>query len=215
MQQGVGMAQGQPHPGYEYAIPSPTSSHGGSYGGYADEQRGSAGPSGHYGAQGQETRKRPSAEAHHGVLPPPVPGQGGSGAGGAYEGMGVRRRASGDPEDLKLPPVTARDGQATSNYSPGSSTSSKSALQMGGQHGGHEGLPVLTRTPPPRTSPSMQLQAEQAVQAAQRQAGQGEQRQGEQGRGERVDPMAIGNIMEQRPVSDVDSKMLGRLNRKN
>jgi hypothetical protein len=49
-----------------------------------------------------------------------------------------------------------------------------------------QGLPSMNRTPPPRNSP-----------------GEG-----------RADPMSLGSIMEQRPNSDIDRSMIGRLGRK-
>jgi hypothetical protein len=147
---------------YEYPAPSPT----GSYSPYADER-----PS-------QDSRKRPIQEPHPSILPPPVPGQ------PTYprsESSGNRRQAIDD--DLRLPPVTPTGGpQATSNYSPSSSTSSANGLQPPLQ----SGLPALSRTPPPRSSPA-------------------------EGR---ADPMSLGSIMERRPDSGIDRSMLGRLDRK-
>jgi len=49
------------------------------------------------------------------------------------------------------------------------------------------GLPSMSRTPPPRSSPG----------------GDG-----------RSDPMSLGNIMERRPDTEIDRSMLGRLDRK-
>ncbi len=144
----------------EYAMPSPT----GSYSSFTDDRA-------------ELSRKRPQAEPHTSILPPPVPGQ------PSYpRSEGSRRQAVED--DLRLPPVTPTAGsqQANSNYSPGSSTSS---------HGGglrppqDQGLPSMSRTPPPRSSP-----------------------------GDRTDPMALNNIMEKRPDTNIDKNMLSRLDRK-
>ena len=156
--------QGSP---YDYPAPSPT----GSYSSFSDD-RGSAPPA-------QESRKRPQQDPHPSILPPPIPGQ------PPYaraESSGNRRQAVED--DLRLPPVTPTTGAATSaaNYSPGSSTSSNSNLQPPQQ----SGLPSMSRTPPPRSSP-----------------GEG-----------RADPMSLGNIMERRPDTEIDRSMLGRLDRK-
>lgn len=143
----------------EYAIPSPT----GSYSSFTDDRA-------------EPNRKRPQAEPHASILPPPVPGQ------PSYaRPEGPRRQAVED--DLRLPPVTptAGGGQASSNYSPGSSTSSNSGLRPLQD----QGLPSLSRTPPPRSSP-----------------------------GDRTDPMSLGNIMEKRPETNIDKNMLSRLDRK-
>lgn len=139
----------------EYPMPSPT----GSYGSFTEERS-------------EGSRKRPQGEPHPSILPPPIPGQ-------PYPRQeGVRRAAAED--DLRLPPVTPTAGpQTTSNYSPGSSTSSNSGLRPP-----PEGLPSMSRTPPPRSSP-----------------------------GDRADPMALGNIMDSRE-QDIDRNMLGRLDRK-
>merc|ERR1711939_480681 len=75
-------------------------------------------------------------------------------------------------DDLRLPPVTPT-GTTAANYSPGSSTSSQSGLQPPQQ----SGLPSMSRTPPPRSSP---------------------------GEGSRSDPMSLGNIMERRPDTEID-----------
>ena len=54
-------------------------------------------------------------------------------------------------DDLRLPPVTPTGGpQSAANYSPGSSTSSNSGLQLPQQGS----LPSMSRTPPPRSSPA-------------------------------------------------------------
>jgi len=143
----------------EYAMPSPT----GSYSSFTDDRA-------------EPSRKRPQAEPHTSILPPPVPGQ------PSYpRSEGSRRQAVED--DLRLPPVTptAGSGQASSNYSPGSSTSSNSGLRPPQD----TGLPSLSRTPPPRSSP-----------------------------GDRADPMSLGNIMEKRPDTNIDKNMLSRLDRK-
>jgi hypothetical protein len=155
--------QGSP---YDYPAPSPT----GSYSSYSDD-RGSQPP-------GPESRKRPQQDPHPSILPPPIPGQ------PPYprsDSAGNRRQAVED--DLRLPPVTPTGGSSSvANYSPGSSTSSNSNLQPPQQ----SGLPSMSRTPPPRTSP-----------------GEG-----------RSDPMSLGNIMERRPDTEIDRNMLGRLDRK-
>lgn len=98
-----------------------------------------------------------------------------------------RRQAVED--DLRLPPVTPTGGPSSAatsassaaNYSPGSSTSSHSNLQPPSTS-----LPIMSRTPPPRSSP---------------------------GEGGRSDPMSLGNIMERRPDTQIDRSMLGRLDR--
>ncbi|KAM3075268.1 hypothetical protein ACMFMG_007288 [Clarireedia jacksonii] len=146
----------------EYAIPSPTNS----YNSFTEER------------PGESSRKRPQPEPHPSVLPPPIPGQPSFG-----HGDNTGRRPAVE-DDLRLPPVTPNStAQGTSNYSPGSSTSSHSNLQPPSQGG----LPSLSRTPPPRSSP-----------------GEG-----------RADPMSLGNIMERRPDTEIDRSMLGRLDRKN
>jgi hypothetical protein len=156
--------QGSP---YDYAAPSPT----GSYSSFTDDRN----PQGH--AQDQ-SRKRPQQDPHPSILPPPIPGQ------APYQrtdSAGNRRQAVED--DLRLPPVTPTGASATAaNYSPGSSTSSHSNLQPPQQ----SGLPSMTRTPPPRSSP-----------------GEG-----------RADPMSLGNIMDRGPQTEIDRSMLGRLDRK-
>jgi hypothetical protein len=153
----------------DYAQPSPTNS----YSSFTDDRP-------HSSAQ-ESTRKRPHQEPHPAILPPPVPGQPGY---ARSEGSTHRRRDGED--DLRLPPVTPTSGaQATSNYSPGSSTSSHSNLQPPTQSG--SGLPSMSRTPPPRASP---------------------------GEGSRTDPMSLGSIMETRPDREIDRSMLGRLDRK-
>jgi hypothetical protein len=149
--------QGGQGPQYgEYAVPSPT----GSYSSFT-EDRTDAG------------RKRPHGEPQTSILPPPNPGQ------SPYPRQEAGRRPPVD-DDLRLAPVTPVVGQANSNYSPGSSTSSTS-----GRRPGNEGLPSMSRTPPLRSSP-----------------------------GDRSDPMALGNIMERRPETEIDRNMLGRLGRK-
>jgi hypothetical protein len=151
--------QGSP---YDYPAPSPT----GSYSSYSDD-RGSQPP-------GPESRKRPQQDPHPSILPPPIPYP-------RSDSAGNRRQAVED--DLRLPPVTPTGGSSSAaNYSPGSSTSSNSNLQPPQQ----SGLPSMSRTPPPRTSP-----------------GEG-----------RSDPMSLGNIMERRPDTEIDRNMLGRLDRK-
>jgi hypothetical protein len=142
---------------YDYLAPSPT----GSYSSYSDD-RGSQPP-------GPESRKRPQQDPHPSILPPLIPSQ------SPYpqsDSAGHRLQAVED--NLRLPPVA--------NYSPGSSTSSHSNLQPPQQ----SGLPSMSRTPPPRSSP-----------------GEG-----------RSDPMSLGNIMERRPDTEIDRNMLGRLDRK-
>ncbi|EHL00913.1 hypothetical protein M7I_3121 [Glarea lozoyensis 74030] len=94
--------------------------------------------------------------------------------------LGGRRQ--GDDE-LRLPPVTPGQ-QASANYSPGSSASSHSNLQPPLQGG----LPPMSRTPPPRTSPGA-------------------------ARTDRVDPMKLGNIMAR--DNEVDRKMLDSFNKNN
>lgn len=141
----------------EYPMPSPT----GSYTSFTDDRP-------------EQSRKRPQAEPHPSILPPPLPGQ------PSYaRPEGGRRSAVED--DLRLPPVTPTSGaQANSNYSPGSTTSSTSGLRPP-----QEGLPPMSRTPPPKTSP-----------------------------GDRADPMALNSIMEKRPdTAGIDKDMLGRLGR--
>lgn len=109
----------------EYAQPSPT----GSYNSFTDDR-----PS--------ESRKRQQQDPHPSILPPPVPGQPG------YPRAENSRRAAAE-DDLRLPPVTPTAGLQTSNYSPGSSSSSHSNLQP--PQASSSGLP--SRTPPPRNSP--------------------------------------------------------------
>ncbi|OBT42392.1 hypothetical protein VE00_06469 [Pseudogymnoascus sp. WSF 3629] len=149
-------AQGGPQYG-EYAVPSPT----GSYNSFTEDRGADTG------------RKRPHGEPQTSILPPPNPGQ------PPYPRQEPGRRPPVD-DDLRLAPVTPVVGQANSNYSPGSSTSSTS-----GRRPGNEGLPSMSRTPPLRSSP-----------------------------GDRSDPMALGNIMERRPETEIDRNMLGRLGRK-
>jgi hypothetical protein len=140
-------------------------------------------PTGSYNSytedRGEPSRKRPQAEPHPAILPPPVPGQ------APYPREDPAARRPPVQDDLRLPPVTPTAAQTTSNYSPGSATSSNSRL---GPPRPSEGLPSMSasRTPPPRTSPD-----------------------------ERADPMSLGSIMEQGPATqDIDRKMLGRLDRK-
>lgn len=143
----------------EYAMPSPT----GSYSSFTEERA-------------EPSRKRPQAEPHSSILPPPAPGQ----PSYSRQERGGRRQTT--EEDLRLPPVTpTAGGQANSNYSPGSSTSSHSGLRPPQE----QGLPSMSRTPPPRSSPS-----------------------------DRADPMSLGNIMEKRPETNIDKNMLSRLDRK-
>ncbi|KAH6710997.1 hypothetical protein DL95DRAFT_399942 [Leptodontidium sp. 2 PMI_412] len=152
--------QGSP---YEYPAPSPT----GSYGSFS-EDRGSQPPQ-------DQSRKRPQPEPHPSILPPPIPGQ-------PYPRAESANRRQAVEDDLRLPPVTPT-GTTAANYSPGSSTSSQSGLQPPQQ----SGLPSMSRTPPPRSSP---------------------------GEGGRSDPMSLGSIMERRPDTEIDRGMLGRLDRK-
>jgi hypothetical protein len=127
-------------------IPQPVQAQAGSpYSSYAQ-----ASPTGSYGSFSEdrprdpESRKRPQQEPHPSILPPPIPGQP-----GYARSEGSRRPAAED--DLRLPPVTPTSAtQTTSNYSPGSSTSSHSGLQP--PQAASSGIP--SRTPPPRTSPS-------------------------------------------------------------
>jgi hypothetical protein len=156
--------QGSP---YDYPAPSPT----GSYSSFSDD-RGSAPP------PQDQSRKRPQQDPHPSILPPPIPGQ------PTYPRADNSRRQAVE-DDLRLPPVTPT-GAATSaaNYSPGSSTSSHSNLQPPQQ----SGLPSMSRTPPPRSSPG--------------------------GDGRAADPMSLGSIMERRPDTEIDRSMLGRLDRK-
>ena len=142
----------------EYAMPSPT----GSYSSFTDDRV-------------EPGRKRQQPEPHQSILPPPVPGQ------PSYPRSDGSRRTAVEDE-LRLPPVTpTASGQANSNYSPGSSTSSTSGLRPPQD----QALPSMSRTPPPRSSP-----------------------------GDRGDPMALGNIMEKRPETNIDKNMLSRLDRK-
>lgn len=156
---------GLPQSPYEYPAPSPT----GSYVSFTDD-RGSQPP--------QESRKRPQQDPHPSILPPPIPGQ------PVYARTESTNRRQAVEDDLRLPPVTPTAPSAA-NYSPESSTSSHSGLQPPAQ----SGLPSLSRTPPPRSSPQS----------------------GEKGRG---DPMSLGSIMERRPNTEIDRGMLGRLDRK-
>ncbi|KAE8443984.1 hypothetical protein EG329_001208 [Mollisiaceae sp. DMI_Dod_QoI] len=154
--------QGSP---YDYPAPSPT----GSYSSYSDD-RGSQPP------PHDQSRKRPQQDPHTGILPPPIPGQ------PPYTRAESASRRQAVEDDLRLPPVTPTGASSAANYSPGSSTSSHSNLQPPQQ----SGLPSMSRTPPPRSSP-----------------GEG-----------RTDPMSLGNIMESRPNTEIDRNMLGRLDRK-
>lgn len=108
----------------EYPVPSPT----GSYNSFSEDR-------------GDNGRKRPHGEPQTSILPPPNPGQ------AQYPRQEPGRRPPVD-DDLRLAPVTPVVGQANSNYSPGSSTSSTS-----GRRQGTEGLPSMSRTPPNRSSP--------------------------------------------------------------
>jgi hypothetical protein len=148
---------------YDYPAPSPT----GSYNSYTDD-RGSQPPP-------DQTRKRPQQDPHPSILPPPMPGP-------PYGRVDSSSRRQAVEDDLRLPPVTPTGGSSAANYSPGSSTSSHSNLQPP-----QSGLPPMSRTPPPRSSP---------------------------GEGSRADPMSLGNIMERRPDTEIDRSMLGRLDRK-
>jgi len=155
---------------YDYSAPSPTSS----YNSYT-EDRGSQPP---HSQSHDQSRKRPQQDPHPSILPPPIPGQ----PSYARSDTSTSRRQAAE-DDLRLPPVTPTSGpQTTSNYSPGSSTSSTSNLQLPQQ----AGLPSMSRTPPPRSSPA-------------------------EGRS---DPMSLGSIMERRPDTEIDRSMLGRLDRK-
>ncbi|KAH8811390.1 hypothetical protein F5884DRAFT_854740 [Xylogone sp. PMI_703] len=140
----------------DYPMPSPTSS----YGSFDDRS---------------VDRKRPQQDPHPSILPPPIPGQPG------YQRADSAPRRTAVEDDLRLPPVTPTSGAGGSNYSPGSSTSSITNLQPPSQ----PGLPSMSRTPPPRSSP-----------------------------GDRSDPMSLGSIMERRPDTEIDRSMLGRLDRK-
>lgn len=149
----------------EYSQQSPTGSYNSSF---ADDR------------PQEGSRKRPQQDPHPSILPPPVPGQ----PNYARSDSGSGRRQAAE-EDLRLPPVTPTSGpQTTSNYSPGSSTSSHSNLQPPQTQ---SNLPSMSRTPPPRTSP------------------------GGESRG---DPMSLGNIMDSRRDTEIDRGMLGRLDRK-
>jgi hypothetical protein len=163
---------------YDYPAPSPT----GSYRSYGGDEHSS---SSHLAAQDQ-SRKRPQQDPHPSILPPPMPGP-------SYTRADSVNRRTAVEDDLRLPPVTptgpnsvaTNAGTApssTANYSPGSSTSSHSNLQPP-----QSGLPIMSRTPPPRSSPG--------------------------GDGGRSDPMSLGNIMERRPDTQIDRNMLGRLDR--
>jgi hypothetical protein len=117
-------APGQGSPYSEYPMPSPT----GSYNSFTEDR-------------GEGSRKRERGEPHPSILPPPIPGQ-------PYPRQEGNRRPAAE-DDLRLPPVTPTAGpQTTSNYSPGSSTSSNSGLRPP-----QEALPSMSRTPPPRSSP--------------------------------------------------------------
>jgi hypothetical protein len=150
-------AAGSPY--NEYAMPS----HTGSYSSYTEDSS-------------ETGRKRSQTEPYQSILPPPLPGQP-----GYARSEGSRRAAAEEETTLRLPPVTPTDVQANSNYSSESSTSSKFGLRPPQD----QGLPSMSRTPPPRTSP-----------------------------GDRADPMSLGNIMQKRPVNNIDKNMLSRLNRK-
>ncbi|CZT08130.1 hypothetical protein WAI453_002237 [Rhynchosporium graminicola] len=164
--QPLGAIPPQPSP-YEYPAPSPT----GSFGSFS-EDRGSQPPH-------DQSRKRPQQDPHPSILPPPLPGQPGQ----PYARVDAVNRRQAVDDDLRLPPVTPT-GASAANYSPGSSTSSQSGLQAPQ----HNGLPPMTRTPPPRSSP---------------------------GEVARADPMSLGNIMDhRRPNMEIDRGMLGRLDRK-
>ncbi|KAH8654429.1 hypothetical protein BGZ60DRAFT_153967 [Tricladium varicosporioides] len=93
-----------------------------------------------------QSRKRTRQEPHPTTLPPPMPNQPPY---GRSDSTGSSRRAPAD-DDLRLPPVTPTGAQSTSNYSPGSSTSTHSNLQPPHVQ---SNLPSLSRTPPPRASP--------------------------------------------------------------
>lgn len=151
----------------DYTQPSPT----GSYSSFNDDRQ----------ERQESSRKRPQQDPHPSILPPPIPGQ------PSYnrtDSSSSRRQAAED--DLRLPPVTPTSGpQTTSNYSPGSSTSSHSNLQPPQQ----SGLPSMSRTPPPRNSP------------------------GEAGRSDPMSLGNI--MDSRRPAdSEIDRGMLGRLDRK-
>ncbi|KAH8597806.1 hypothetical protein B0O99DRAFT_684518 [Bisporella sp. PMI_857] len=117
----------------DYAQPSPTSS----YSSYTEDRDRSQPPQ-------DSSRKRPQQEPHPSILPPPVPGQQG------YPQTDTNSRRPAAQDDLRLPPVTPTSGpQHESKYSPGSSTSSHSALQPPQTQSN-----ISSRTPPPRGSPS-------------------------------------------------------------
>lgn len=87
----------------------------------------------------ESSRKRPTEEQQHdSVLPPPMP---------HYARSDSANRRQAVENDHRLPPLTPTAGMPPSNYSPGSSTSTASNLQLRAN-----GLP--SRTPPPlRNSP--------------------------------------------------------------
>jgi hypothetical protein len=118
---------GSPYNGY--AQPSPTSS----YSSYTDDRD-----------RSQESRKRPQQDPHPSILPPPLPGQ------PSYQRPTGSSRRPAVEDDPRLPPITPTSGQANSNYSPNSSTSSHSNLQP--PHAQSQSR--SSRTPPPRGSPS-------------------------------------------------------------
>jgi hypothetical protein len=150
----------------EYAMPSPT----GSYNAYMDDRV-------------EAGRKRLQQEPHQPVLPPPVP----PGQMPQYPRGGEIPRRPAAEDEYRLPPVTPTPsaGPTNSNYSPVSSTSSTSGIPVRPKQ--ESGLPSLSRTPPPRSSP---------------------------GESQRQDPMSLGSIMENRPDTNIDKNMLSRLNRK-
>lgn len=160
--------------GYDY--PSPT----GSYRSYGGDDTGSQ------TSRDEQSRKRAQEDPHPSILPPPMPGP-------SYARSDSVSRRQAVEDNLRLPPVTPTTSSAAvpssttasnsnaANYSPGSSTSSHSNLQPP-----QAGLPILSRTPPPRASPV---------------------------EGNRSDPMSLGNIMERRPDTQIDRNMLGRLDR--
>ncbi|EPE26598.1 Zn2/Cys6 DNA-binding protein [Glarea lozoyensis ATCC 20868] len=144
---------------------------------YRPEARDHPSPSYRTSPTSSESRKRRAVEdAHPSILPPPMPSQ------SSYPRSNSGGRRQGDDE-LRLPPVTPGQ-QASANYSPGSSASSHSNLQPPLQGG----LPPMSRTPPPRTSPGA-------------------------ARTDRVDPMKLGNIMAR--DNEVDRKMLDSFNKNN
>lgn len=170
----------------DYNMPSPT----GSFHSYTDER--AAYPTqdpnrerAAYPPQDQ-SRKRPQPDPHPHILPPPLPGQQSYPREAREDSRGRRPIDPKIEPTLHLPPVTPTVGvqPPPSNYSPGSSSSSHSTLQPP-----QSGLPAMSRTTPPRSSP-------------------GEARQ---------NPMSLGHITHDRPLpppADYDKGMLSRLDRR-